>query len=320
VRILVVLLMASLLFNVAQLAAFRDYATGSQPPFERFHSGELTASDKIARLEISGIIMPPYTDRWLKAIDAIEKDDKVRGVLMIVDSPGGLVADSHQIYSRLKKLRGKKPIVVSMKRLAASGGYYVAMGGGSEVKIFAEPTTWTGSIGVIMPRYNLAELAKTWGVKSEPLVTGPMKNTLDPLQEMTPEERQIWMAILDDAFQRFVEVIVDGRGKLTADQVKPLATGQVYTANQALANGLIDAIGDEDDALNSLKSQLNLTNVRVIQYDFPIGVLDLVLGSSSAQQEGGNVKIDPLATLLEANVPRAMYLFGWHPGLTHASP
>lgn len=318
VRILILLLVGSLLFNLVQLAAFRDYTTGAQPPYERFHGGELAAPDKIARLNISGVIMPPYTDRWLKSIEAIEKDDKVKGVLMVVDSPGGLVADSHQIYSKLKKLRGKKPIVVSMKRLAASGGYYVAMGGGPEVKIFAEPTTWTGSIGVIMPRYNLAELAKTWGVKSEPLVTGPLKNTLDPLQDMNAEEKQVWMTILDDAFNRFVEVIVDGRGKLTPDQVKALATGQVYTSNQALANGLVDVIGDEDDALNALKADLKLTNARVIQYDSPVGVLDVLLGASAEAE--APAKTDPLTLLLESNVPRAMYLFGWHPGLTRTAP
>lgn len=313
-RLLILLLLASLFFNLSQLVAFRDYSAGVKPPYESFHSGTLTSLDKIARLEIEGVIMPPYTERWLKALDAIEKDDRVRGILLVVDSPGGLVADSHQIYEKLRRLREKKPIVVAMKRVAASGGYYISMGAGPAAKIFAEPTTWTGSIGVIVPRYNLTELASSWGVKSEPLVTGPLKNTLDPLKEMAPEEQAVWKEILDDSFQRFVEVIDEGRGSLDADAVRKLATGQVYTANQALQAGLVDVIGFEEEALESLKQQLNLSSVRVIQYSSPTGLADLLLGASAAASQPPPA-MDPLSRLLEANVPRAMYLFGWHPGM-----
>jgi protease-4 len=315
-RFLIVLLLASLFLNLSLSVAFRDYVSGAQPPYERFHSGELTASNKIARLEIRGAIMPPYTERWLKSLEAIRKDDNVRGILVVVDSPGGLVADSHQIYSALRKLRDTKPAVVSMKRLAASGGYYVSMGAGPNARIFAEPTTWTGSIGVILPRYNLSELANHWGVKSEPLVTGPLKNTLDPLQDMKPEEREVWMKVLEDAFERFIEVIDDGRRDLDPPRIRELATGQVYTANQALAAGLVDAIGDEEAALDSLKQQLGLTDVRVIKYEFPTSLVDLVIGSATADTQAAS---DPLARLFEANVPRGFYLFGWHPGLKQPS-
>jgi protease-4 len=308
------LLIASLFLNLSQLIAFRDYSSAADPPHEKFHSGDLAASDKIARLDFSGVIMPPYTGRWLKAIEAATKDDKVKGVLMVIDSPGGLVADSHELYHRIKLLREKKPMVIAMKRLAASGGYYIAMGGGPETKIFAEPTTWTGSIGVIMPRYNAAELAKTWGVKSEPLVTGPLKNTLDPLHEMGDEEKEVWGKILDDAFVRFKTVIKDGRGKLSMEQIQALATGQVYTSGQALENGLVDVIGYEEDALQSLKDQLNLTSVRVIKYETPVGVLDLLTGNAQARQHQAGA-FDPLERLWEASVPRALYLFGWTPGM-----
>jgi protease-4 len=314
---LVVALVASVLFNLIQLAAFRDYATGSKAPYERFHSGELSASAKIARIQFSGVIMPPYTERWLKTIDEIAKDDHVKGVLLSVDSPGGLVADSHQIYAKLKKLREKKPMVVSMKRLAASGGYYISMGGGPEAKIFAEPTTWTGSLGVIMPRYDVSELAKTWGVKSEPLVTGPMKNSLDPLQPLSEDEKGVWAAILDDAFQRFIDVIDDGRPGLDQEKIRSLATGQVYTAKQALENGLIDVIGDEDDAIAALKDQLGLKSVRVVEYDFPSSLVDVLLGASGPKQPPA-AKIDPFASLWEANSSQPMYLFGWRPGLNVA--
>jgi len=306
-------LLLSLLANFAQSVAFQEYASGEKP-YEKFHSGELIATDKIARLEISGVIMPPSTDRWLKAIKKISEDDAVKGVVLIIDSPGGLVADSHQIYHRLQKLAEKKPIVVSMKRLAASGGYYVAMGAGPKAKLFVEPTTWVGSIGVIVPRYDVSELAKQWGIKSEPLVTGPLKNTLDPLNPMKPEEEAVWKAIIDDAFARFVNVIDTGRAKLDDAAIRKLATGQIYTAQQGLENGLVDVIGYDDDATEDLKTQLGLKSARIVEYQFPTGLFD-VLSASSPSPSSSAAAIDPLKRLFEANVPRAMYLFGWRPGM-----
>lgn len=314
VRLLVFLLLLSLLVNFTQLVSFQQYAAG-ETPYEHFHSGELIASDKISRLEISGVIMPPYTERWLKAIKKISEDDAVKGVLLVIDSPGGLVADSHQIYHRLQKLSEKKPIVVAMKRLAASGGYYVAMGAGPKAKIYVEPTTWVGSIGVILPRYDVSDLAKSWGIKSDPLVTGPLKNALDPFNPMQPEEVEVWKTIIDDAFVRFIQVIDEGREKLTADKVRALATGQVYTANQGLENGLVDLVGYEEDALEDLKTQLNLKSVRVVEYQFPSSFLDVLSVAGESKPPQSQAAIDPLKRLWEANVPRAMYLFGWHPGI-----
>ena len=314
VRLLVFLLLLSLFFNFTQSVAFQDYASGEKP-YEKFHSGELTARDKIARLEISGVIMPPYTDRWLKAIKKISEDDNVKGVVLIIDSPGGLVADSHQLYHRLQQLAKKKPIVVSMQRLAASGGYYVAMGAGPQAKIFVEPTTWVGSIGVIVPRYDVSELAKTWGVKSDPLVTGPLKNTLDPLNPMKPEEEVVWKAILDDAFGRFVNVIDTGRDKLDDAAIRKLATGQIYTAQQGLDNGLVDVMGYDDDATEDLKNQLGLKSVRIVEYQFPSSLFDVLSADSKPPAATAPAAIDPLKRLFEANTPRAMYLFGWRPGM-----
>jgi len=313
IRGLIFLLLLSLLVNFAQTVAFQEYASGEKP-YEKFHSGELIATDKIARLEISGVIMPPYTDRWLKAIKKISEDDAVKGVVLIIDSPGGLVADSHQIYHRLQKLAEKKPIVVSMKRLAASGGYYVAMGAGPKAKLFVEPTTWVGSIGVIVPRYDVSELAREWGIKSDPLVTGPLKNALDPLNPMKPDEEAVWKVIIDDAFSRFVEVIDTGRAKLDDAAIRKLATGQIYTARQGLENGLVDVIGYDDDATEDLKTQLGLKSARVVEYEFPSSLFD-VLSASSSAASSSNAAVDPLKRLFEANVPRAMYLFGWRPGM-----
>lgn len=306
-RIVLVLLLISVMVNFAQLAAFRDYSSGSKAPYERFVEGTLRSSDKIALLEIEGVIMPPYTDRILETIKRIREDEQVRGVVVVVDSPGGLVADSHRIYRALQRLRETKPMVVSMGRLAASGGYYVAMGGGPETKIFAEEVTWTGSIGVIIPRYDLSELGAKFGVRSDPLKTGPLKDTLDPFRPLGDEERQLWNAILSEALDQFVQVIDQGRPALDEAAIRRLATGQIYTARQAQQLKLIDEIGDRDAAIDALKKDLHLEQARIVRYEYPAGLLEVLLGTEAALSSAQD---DPLHRLLEASVPRAMYLFG----------
>lgn len=302
----------SLLFNLGLLGAFLEYAGTTDGPTEKLHSGSLTESNKIAIIEVSGTIMPPFTERILKQIAKAKDDDHVKGVLLVIDSPGGLVADSHQIYHELEKLTGekKKPLFVQMKRLAASGGYYIAMGGGPEAKIYAEETTWTGSIGVIMPRYNVAELADKVGVKSEPLTTGEFKDTLNPFKPMSERDKELWMNILNQSYDKFTSIIAKNREKkLDLEHVKKLATGQIFTAQDAKDNGLIDEIGYEEDSLAALKTHLGLTSVRVVKYQQPPSVIDVLLGSSA------RTKSSPLEQLLESSVPRAYYFCSWLPPL-----
>ncbi len=308
--VLAVCLAVSLVFNITQFLALAEYAS-SDGVTEKFHSGNLMSKDKIAIVELSGTIMPPFTERILVTLKHIEEDKAVKGVVLSIDSPGGLVADSHQIYHRLQQLREKRklPIYVAMKRMAASGGYYVAMGAGPDAKIYAEPTTWTGSIGVIIPRYDVSKLASEFGVSSEPLTTGPFKDSLSPFREMSPEERAVWEGVLQDAFERFQEVIAAGRANLDADKIRAIATGQVFTANQALEHGLIDKIGYQDEALKALQQQLGLTDPRIVEFEHPLTLADLLLGSARARET------DPLQTLLEAGVPRAMYFCGWNAGM-----
>lgn len=301
--------MVGSLFLGLPLSPFASRYAITDGPRETFESGSRTATEKIVILPVDGVLMPPFTERVLKAIEKAEKDDNVKGVVLEVDSPGGAVADSHQIYHKLKQLSEKKPIVVTMKRMAASGGYYVSMGAGPAGKIFAEPTTWTGSIGVILPRYEFTELANKLGVDYRPLTTGPYKASLSPFREMTEEERTIWTTILNDAYERFLTVIDENRKSLDYDSVKELATGQVYTAEQALEHDLIDAIGYREDAVEQLKKDLGLETVRVVRYEYPIALLDLLWGSAEARQ--GNAA---LKKVLETSVPRAYYYCSWLPG------
>ncbi|WP_437227484.1 signal peptide peptidase SppA [Planctomicrobium sp. SH661] len=306
------LLVGSVLVNLLLSVLCASYFAEIEPPNEKFHSGDKLATAKIARLVTDFTIMPPHTKRLIDTIKHVAKQDDVKGALLIIDSPGGLVSDSHEIYHELIKLSQKKPVFVSMKGIAASGGYYIAMGAGPGAPVYAEPTTWTGSIGVIMPRYDASELAKKVGIASDSLVTGPLKETLNPLKPMTEEEKKVWDVILDDSFKRFLKVIDDSRENLDMEQVRALATGQVYTADQAVENGLVDKIGYEEDVLEALKSKLGLKDVRVVDYSYPKSLSESLLGASARVSTP-----DPVSRLLDASVPRAMYFFGWPAGMSN---
>jgi protease IV len=313
--ILLALLLLSLLLNFLLLISLAFSGSGSSEPDVSYVSGT-SGNGKLAILEVSGTIMPPFTERWLETIKAIGEDDSIDGVLLRVDSPGGLVADSHQIYHALNKLREERgiPVYVSMARIAASGGYYIAMGAGPEARIFAEPTTWTGSIGVIIPRYDVSKLGSQVGVDSTPLTTGPYKDSLNPFKELTDGERQVWEAIMTDAFERFKGVIDAGRDNLDDAAIDQLATGQVYTADQSLANGLVDEIGFQADAIAALAKSLNLDDPEVVIYEYPPTLADLLLGSVRTPEVA-----NPWQLLLDSSIPRAMYLCGWHAGVRFPS-
>jgi protease-4 len=303
--LLLSLLLVSIVLN---LWFILDPLSYSPPRIAEQHlTGDKGAGDRIAVINFTGTISPPFTERWLKQLKQAAKDDTVKGVVMAIDSPGGFVADSHQLLREIQKLAAAKPVYVAMKRIAASGGYYIAMGIGENGRIFAEPTTWTGSIGVIIPRFNATELVQKIGLKSEPLVTGPLKDTLNPFREMTEQENQVWAAIMKDAFDRFVSVIDAGRAQLDDGAIRKLATGQIYTASQALENHLVDEIGYTEDAIAALAKQLQLPSYDAFEYRSTPGLVDSLIGSKFS---GADVIADQI---LQASVPKAMYYASWNP-------
>jgi len=311
--LIVTLLISSLLANYSMYVAYSDYFSADDGPGERFHSGDAHASDKLALIRIAGTIMPPFSDRIIKTIKKAKEDPHVKGVLLVVDSPGGTVTDSHQIYHRLKELLEKKPIVVSMGSLAASGGYFVAMGAGTKGKIFAEPTTWTGSIGVIIPHYEVTEVAEKIGFKAVPLKTGEFKDSLSPFRALTPRDKEVWDNILNQSYDLFLDVIDENRDTLDREQVRALATGQIYTAQDAKKIGMIDEIGFQEDAVEALKKMTGLSKARIVSYHYPVDLWDALLGTAKSG--------DPAAqwrAVLELTVPRAMYYFS--AGLPPATP
>ena len=283
---------------------------------ERHVSHNQHAQDKIAIVTIEGTILEGrgFVKRQ---IERVRKDETVKAVVLRVNSPGGTVSGSDYILHHLNKMTAERgiPLVVSMGSLAASGGYYVSMAVGAKPDtIYAEPTTWTGSIGVLIPHFNVANLMEDWGIESDTVVSGKFKGMGSVTHKMTEDERKIFQTLVNDAFTGFKDIIKQGRPKFKADPaaLDKIATGQVYTAQQAVANGLVDKIGFVEDAVGRAIEMTGLppSDVNVVEYRPEFSLVDMVLGGSSAKRSA----LD-LDALLELSAPRAYYLSTWLPSI-----
>lgn len=317
--LLVLALGGSMFLNLALL--FRGAFDSSSEVKEKFFSHARTGTQKVAILSIEGMILDG--EGFVKRqIDRAIKDDSVKAVVLRIDSPGGSVNAADYMYHHLRKLgeEAKKPIVVSMGGVAASGGYYCAMAvGATPDTIFAEPTTWTGSIGVIIPHYNVASLLKQWGIKNDSIVSHPLKDALSFSREMSESERQLVQALVDDAFGRFKDVVKYGRPKFQKDSaaLDKLATGQVFSATQAKEGGLVDKIGYVEEAIDRAieLAHLDKEDVRVVKYEPEPSLSDLLLGAQSRSPRLDVARGLDLAQLLSVTSPRAYYLCSWLPSL-----
>ena len=238
-------------------------------------------------------------------------------MVLRVDSPGGTITGSDYLYHHLRELATKRelPIVVSMGSICASGGYYIAMAVGDQPNsIFAEPATWTGSIGVIIPHFDLSLPMTKYGIRDDSIVSGPYKELGSFTKRMTPEERKILQTLVDVSFQDFKDKVTSGRPKFKDDPaaLDAAATGQVFTAKQALDLGLIDKIGFIEDAIARAAelANYNVDNVRCVKYsETPSLIGALVSGDAAAPARSES----DLARLIDLTVPRAYYLWTWLP-------
>lgn len=262
---------------------------------------------KIALIDVDGIIMNRqqsglFSDGehpvslLIEKLDKAAKDKSVKALILRINSPGGSVTASDIMYSEVlrfkKETKGKRPVVAVLSDVAASGGYYVACGAD---RIVAHPTTVTGSIGVIMQMINFAGTMSKIGVKADAITSGKMKDAGSPLREMRPEEREVFQSLVDQFYDRFVKVVADGRPKLTEEQVRTIADGRVWSAQQALELGLIDEIGTLRDAVAGVKEQVGLKKVKVVTYHRPLNWKPNIYAESPPAQ--------PQVNLINVTVP-----------------
>ncbi len=206
--------------------------------------------DKIAVVELFGTIME--SGSIIEQFQEYNENESVKAILFHINSGGGLVAPSQEIYQAVRRTRdGGKPVVVSMESVAASGGYYVACGADT---IMANPGTTTGSIGVIAEFMNLTDLMDKIGIQYETIKSGRFKDTGSPFRDPTPADRDHLQNWVDDAYQQFVDVVAHERN-LSMEEVLELADGRIFTGRQAYEHGLIDLLGDYEEAVR-LTAQL----------------------------------------------------------------
>ena len=211
------------------------------------------ASKKIGLIEITNVIYS--SDEYVRQLRSFRENEAIAGIILRIDSPGGAVAPSQEIFKEVMKFRiVNKPVVVSMGNLAASGGYYVAC---PAFKIFANPGSETGSIGVIMNIPHYYKLLGKIGVDIQVLKAGEMKDVGNPYREMTTREKTYLQTMLDDIYMQFVEDVSKARN-IARDSLIPIADGRIFSGRQALKIGLIDTLGGYEDAVSYLKGYLGI--------------------------------------------------------------
>jgi len=209
----------------------------------------MLSQKKIGLIKVTDVIYS--SEDYVRQLREMREDNSIAGVLLRIDSPGGAVAPSQEIFSEVMKYRDyNKPLVVSMGNLAASGGYYIAS---PALRIFANPGTVTGSIGVIMSFPKYYKLLNKLGVDMEVIKSGAFKDIGSSNREMKPEERKFLQAMLDDIHLQFIEDVSKARS-MDIDSLIPIADGRIFTGRQALKVGLVDTLGGYEDALAYIKA------------------------------------------------------------------
>ena len=276
---------------------------------------------KVLLLDLSGVIssqdkdglisQPNMLATFKEELTRASKDDKIKAVVVRINSPGGTVNASDILYHELKQFKVKRnvPVIASMMDVAASGGYYLAMASDA---ILVHPSTVTGSIGVIMLTVNAKGLLEKVGVEANAITSGPRKDMGSPFRVMTDEEKAIFQGVIDSFYQRFLTVVQEGRPQLSADQLKKLADGRIYTGEQAKAAGLVDEIGYLDEAIELAKKKAGLSEARVVTYrrrgEYQNNIYSRLVAPSTGLSSLAGMD---LLSLVRGGSPQFMYL--WMP-------
>jgi protease-4 len=203
----------------------------------------LPLGERVALIRVEGMIVD--SKDTIYEIKEYVKDPLIKAIVLRIDSPGGAVAPAQEIYEEIKKAVAKKKVIASMGSIAASGGYYIAS---PATKIIANPGTLTGSIGVIMEIPNIEGLMSKLGIKTEVVKSGEKKDMASVFRGIKKEERAILQKVLDNVHDQFITAVAEGR-KMSYEDVKQLADGRIFTGEQALKVGLVDKLGNIEDAV-----------------------------------------------------------------------
>ena len=266
-------------------------------------SGTITTGD--SSLLSSSTITPGLVRKYLTKV---KKDKSVKAIVLRIESPGGEIEPCQEILLEIERIKEKMPIVVSMGGMAASGGYYIST---QANKIVALPTTQTGSIGVISAVINVKELLDKLGIQIETFQGGKYKDMYWGFRELIPEEVEIMKQMVDEYYEQFIDVVAEGRG-LSKEEVRNLATGQLYSGTKAKELGLIDVLGDLDTAINWALELAGLETAVVKYYQPPRLTLWSLLGLVDAIRtriSGLSAQDIILLEVLSHNYPQPIFLY-----------
>lgn len=299
---LFVALCASLFFNLMLgMIALRGFATGVrvEEPVPKFREvvvqrGARLVSDRIALITMRGLISgsipgnvsESMVEDMRLALEQARDDSHVKAIVLEIDSPGGEVTAADQIYNAVTKARARKPVVVYMDSLAASGGYYVACGG---KYLMANETTITGSIGVIIQTLNYEQLFNKIGLASVVFKSGKFKDILNGARPMTPEEKELIQSFVMQTYDKFLGVVSKERS-LNADMLRnTIADGRILSGKDALSNKLIDGLGQIEDAYAKARQLGNAPEATVVKYGPPFNLARIFRAFG---EFGGDSKIE----------------------------
>ena len=292
-------------------ASLAGFAGGLSPDEDRLSESIIKldpkAKKKLVKVEIRGALMPSagsvgggVSSGARQMLRRALADEDVAGVLFYLDTPGGSVTESDVLHHEIGRLRkAGKEVLVLMGDMCASGGYYAAVAAN---RIWALPTTVTGSIGVIINAFTIEQLLVRMGVVDQSIASGKNKAILNPMKTMNEEQRTLLQSLVDELYNRFVRLIVEGR-KLEDEKVRALADGRLFIAEQALAAKLIDSIGYEEEALAELTNLAGGGPFNIVKYS----VRPSLLESISAHARRGSIEQTAVQSLLTA--PRPLYLY-----------
>ncbi|MBI3786488.1 MAG: signal peptide peptidase SppA [Deltaproteobacteria bacterium] len=301
------------------------FSSTPQPLQEQEVGGKGDA--KILLLDISNVITdqeeqgpfgvsvrPGMTSRVREELEKAADDDRVKGVLLRINSPGGTVTASDIIYHELMRFKEEHrlPVVAHMMDMGTSGAYYIAL---AADQIVASPTTVTGSVGVIMAGVNFSGLMEKLGVKNQTFKAGKHKDIASPLRPLTAADEQLMQSVLDDMHQRFLGLVRERRSAMNADALQTISDGRIVTAAQALQAGLVDQIGYADDAIRLLKQRAGIGDARIILYRRPNEYAENIYSRTSVGPPQVNLVNFDLGSL--ARSPQFMYM--WLPGAESAA-
>lgn len=320
-----VLMASSFIISGCGVGAFQIQ---SVPQNQELKEAVLTAdrgmfvSDKIVVIDVDGVMTNSRQDSWMRQgnnpvslfqekLDKAANDRKVKAVVVRLNSPGGGVAASDMMYHSLKefKRKTKKPVIAVMMDLACSGAYYLACASDG---IVAQRSSITGSIGVIMQTFSVKGTMEKIGVKSFTIKSGDMKDMGSPMHDLSKEEEEILQGLVMSFYEQFLGVVQEGRPSLDKDKLRTLADGRVYTAGQALKEGLVDRIGYPADAIKWAKELAKVGKSQTVIYHRPLGYKPNVYASSDITKAtaGALINVEMPSWL---NAGQTQFLYMWQP-------